>query len=185
MTCWSWATHSCLPVPAGRASVLRDMASQSHPACWLEGAVRVTRCCWWRGKELKEDVGHIFLKFLITDGLWHDATGKVDSASGLVMPCAYYSSVVGFQQLANCECLSLDSHPNLPRGWEEPLTAARRRWVGRAGAQTNYTLIPSRERGVMPAVRDGDSCQAGVCRPGGYPERACLYFCQCWPCSPK
>lgn len=101
-------------------------------------------------------MGHIFLKFLITYGLLHDATGTVDSASGLAMPRAYYSSVVGFQQLANCECLSLASHPSsrLPRGWEGPLPAARRHWVGRADAQTNDMLIPSRERGVMPAMQD-------------------------------
>ena len=44
---------------------------------------------------------HMFLKFLITYRLWHGATGKVDSTSGLVMPCAYYSAVVGFQQFAS------------------------------------------------------------------------------------
>lgn len=56
--------------------------------------------------------------------------------------------------------------------------------MGRTDAQTSDMLIPSREWGVMPTVQDRDCCQAGACRPGGYPEQAFLYFCWYQPGSP-
>lgn len=137
---------------------------------------------------MKEDVGHIFFQVLcgicvMAQCLWKSK----QHTSGSVMPCAYYSPAEGFQPLAKCQCLALDRHPSRRAiclvGWEEPLTAA-----GDAGweelVHTNDMLIPSRKRGVMPAVRDGDFCLAGVCKPAGSSEQF-LSFCQCWPPAPK
>lgn len=81
--------HTRLPVPAGTAS---GTASQGS-GCLLW----VTRCYWERGRESKEDVGHIFFKSFVAYALWHDASEKVNSTTGLVMPCAYYSPAEGFQ----------------------------------------------------------------------------------------
>lgn len=82
---------------------------QLPKGCWLW----VMRCYSRdRGKELKADVGHIFFKFLVAYALWHDASGKVNRTSGLVMPHSYYSPAEGFQQLVKCQCLALERHPN-------------------------------------------------------------------------
>lgn len=114
LLCARRGPHTCLLVPAGTAS---ETASRGL-GCWLW----VMRCYWERGKELKEDVGHIFFKFFVAYALWHNASGKVNSSSGLVVLCAYYSPAEGFQQLAKCQCLARDRHPSHRAiclvGWE-------------------------------------------------------------------
>lgn len=119
LLCAGRGPHTHLPVPAGAAS----RAASQGSGCW----VWVTRCYWERDKELKQDVGHIYFKFFVAYALWHDASGKVNSTSGLVMPCAYYSPAEGFQPLGKCQCLAGDRHPSrraiCPVGWEESLTA--------------------------------------------------------------
>lgn len=42
-----------------------------------------------------------FFLFLITYGLWHNATEKVNGTSGLVMPSAYCSSIWDSNSLPN------------------------------------------------------------------------------------
>lgn len=57
------------------------------------------------------------------------------------MPCAYYSSVVGFQQLASCERLSCGTAPAAEHcAWWGGAAARAARRRGRAAARTDRTL---------------------------------------------